>query len=119
MTQRESYLNYIETFGAQCASAAQMKSCQESARVKYPYKLELEERFPNGARKMKAVFSDGSEIPAFEYLPARNYQNEKDWAKKQYRRYQVQLKPDEARALEKILEEKNINFTEWVRSNIH
>jgi len=118
MNNSELYLKYVRELNAWSFTANKIKYDQAVAARKYPYTLEVEERISDKECKMKAVFSDGSEISAFAYQPARNYKNESEWQKTRYRRYQAKLRTDEADALDQILDTSGIKFTEWVRQNI-
>ena len=118
MKNSELYLKFVEGLNAWSFTAAKIKYNHELASRKYPYTLEVEERISDKECKMKAVFSDGSEISAFAYQPARNYKNESEWQKSRYRRYQAKLRTGEADALDQILKTSGIKFTEWVRQNI-
>ena len=118
MTNSELYIRFVEGLNAWSFTENKLQYNLEVAAKKYPYTLEVEERISDKECKMKAVFSDGSEISAFAYQPARNYKNESEWQKGRYRRYQAKLRTDEADALDQILKTSGIKFTEWVRQNI-
>lgn len=55
-------------------------------------------------------------IKNYEYK--RNYVNEAKWSKEHYRRYNVCLTDKDNLKLQKILLERNIGFTEWIKLKI-
>lgn len=48
----------------------------------------------------------------------RNYVNEAKWYKNRYRRRVVCLLDKDNEKLEKILQKRNIGFTEWIKERI-
>lgn len=48
----------------------------------------------------------------------RNYVNEALWSKNRYRRYVVCLLDKDNEKLQKILQKRNIGFTEWIKERI-
>ena len=55
-------------------------------------------------------------IKDYEYK--RNYVNEAKWSKEHYRRYVCCLTDKDNLKLQKILQERNIGFTEWIKLKI-
>jgi hypothetical protein len=51
-------------------------------------------------------------------IKPRNYVNQAIWEKNHYRRYVVCLTDKDNLKLEKILQNRNIGFTEWVKLKI-
>ena len=48
----------------------------------------------------------------------RNYVNEAQWRKNRYRRRVVDLLDKDNEKLEKILQNRNISFSEWIKERI-
>jgi len=63
----ECYLNMLGAANLEGIAIQYLKQAQDSATVKYPYELVLEETMSNGLKQFKAVFFDGSEILSFRH----------------------------------------------------
>ena len=67
--------------------------------------------------EMKSEDISKWEIKTSEHKP-RNYVNEAKWYKNRYRRRVVCLLDKDNEKLEKILQKRNIGFTEWIKERI-